>query len=45
VVEIVDRDTGEIEYRAYRQPAHAQEFAAEVDAIPITWDELLVRAR
>jgi len=45
VPELVDRNTGEIEYRAYRQPAQAQEFAAEVDAIPITWDELLASAR
>jgi hypothetical protein len=45
VPELVDRNTGEIEYRAYRQHAHAQGFAAEVDAIPITWDELLASAR
>ena len=45
VLELVDRSTGETEYRAYRDQAHADAFAAETDAIPITWDAVLERAR
>jgi hypothetical protein len=43
--ELVDRNTGEVEYRAYRQQAQADAFAAEADAIPITWDALRERVR
>lgn len=45
VPELIDRNTGEVEYRAYRQQMHAERFAAEVNAIPVSWDELLGRAR
>ena len=45
VRELVDRKTGETEYRAYRQQAHADAFAAETDATPMTWDAVLEQAR
>jgi hypothetical protein len=45
VPELVDRNTGETEYRAYRQQAHAGAFAAEVHATPVTWDAVLEKAR
>jgi hypothetical protein len=45
VSELVDRNTGEVEYRAYRQQADAEAFALETRAVPIGWDEVLERAR
>jgi len=45
VSELVDRNTGETEYRAYRQQADAQAFGAETRTVPIAWDEVLERAR
>ena len=45
VSELVDRNTGEREYRAYRQQADAQAFGAETRTVPIAWDEVLERAR
>jgi hypothetical protein len=45
VSELVDRNTGETEYRAYRQQADAEGFAVETRAVPIAWDEVLERAR
>lgn len=45
VPELVDRNTGETEYRAYRHQLHADAFAAETGATPITWDAVLEQAR
>jgi len=45
VQELVDRKTGETEYRAYRHQADADAFAAEALATPITWDAVLDLAR
>jgi hypothetical protein len=45
VPELVDRNTGETEYRAYRLQEHATAFAAETHATPITWDAVLEKAR
>ena len=45
VPELVDRHTGEMEYRAYRDRTHAEGFAAETDAMPIGWETVLERAR
>src|SRR5215208_1577550 len=35
---IVDRNTGETDYRAYRVPAEAAAAAAELHAMPLGWD-------
>ena len=45
VPEVVDRNTGETDYRAYSQQPDADAFAAEVHATPITWDAVLEQAR
>jgi len=45
VQELVDRNTGETEYRAYRRQADAEAFAVEARTLPIAWDEVLERAR
>jgi hypothetical protein len=45
VPEVVDRTTGETDYRAYRQQADAAAYAAEVHAQPIGWDAVLEQAR
>jgi hypothetical protein len=45
VPEVVDRNTGEIDYRAYSRQPDANAFAAEVHATPITWDAVLEQAR
>jgi len=45
VTEVVDRATGETDYRAYRDQTAAAAYAAEVHAQPITWDAVLEQAR
>ena len=45
VSEIVDRNTGETEYRAYGQHADAQTAAAELHTTPVSWDAVLNKAR
>ncbi|HMF94694.1 MAG TPA: hypothetical protein VKE96_10380 [Vicinamibacterales bacterium] len=45
VSEVVDRKTGEADYRAYRGRAEADAYAAETHVMPIDWDEVLNRAR
>lgn len=45
VPEIVDRSTGETEYRAYGQEADAQTAAAELHTTPLSWDAVLDKAR
>jgi hypothetical protein len=45
VPEVVDQNTGETDYRAYRQQQDAATFAAEVHATPIPWDAVLETAR
>jgi hypothetical protein len=45
VPELVDRNTGEVEYRAYRLQTAAVAFASETRALPIAWNEVLERAR
>ena len=45
VPELVDRNTGETEYRAYRLREHADAFAAEAHAMAIGWDGVLENAR
>jgi hypothetical protein len=45
VSEVVDRKTGETDYRAYRDKAEADAYAAEVHTTPIGWDAVLDKAR
>jgi len=45
VSEVIDRNTGETDYRAYRVKAEADAYAAEAHATPIDWDAVLNRAR
>ena len=45
VTELVDRNTGETEYRAYRLQEDADAFAAQAHATPINWDTVLEKAR
>ena len=45
VPEIVDRNTGETDYRAYRQQADADAAAAELHTTPLGWDAVLDKAR
>ena len=45
VPEVVDRNTNEIDYRAYRDSADAAAFATEVHATPIVWNAVLEEAR
>jgi hypothetical protein len=42
---IVDRKTGESDYRAYRVQAEAQTAAADLRTAPLSWDAVLERAR
>ena len=44
VKEIVDRKTGETDYRAYRVKAEADAYAAEVHTTPVGWDAVLAQA-
>lgn len=45
VPEVVDRNTGETDYRAYHEKANADAAAAELHATPISWDTVLDQAR
>ena len=45
VSEVVDRNTGETDYRAYSQQTDAAAFAAETHATPIAWNAVLEQAR
>jgi hypothetical protein len=45
VPEIVDRNTGETEYRAYRLRADADAAAADLHTTPLSWDAVLDAAR
>src|SRR5262245_16297754 len=45
VTDVVDRKTGETDYRAYRIKAGADAYAAEAQTTPIGWDAVLERAR
>jgi hypothetical protein len=45
VSQIVERNTGEIEYRAYGHQADAQSAAAELNSAPLSWNEVLDKAR
>jgi hypothetical protein len=45
VTEIVDRKTGETDYRAYREKADADAYAAQAHATPIDWNSVLDKAR
>jgi hypothetical protein len=42
---VVDRQTNETEYRAYRQEADAVAAAAGLHVMPVTWDAVLDKAR
>jgi hypothetical protein len=42
---LVDRDTGESDYRAFRSQADAGATGAEMHATPLTWDAVLDQAR
>jgi hypothetical protein len=44
VREVVDRNTNETDYRAYRVKAEADAYAAQVDTTPIGWDAVLAQA-
>lgn len=44
-VPIVNRDTGERDYRAYLQKADADAAAAELHSVPIDWKTVLEKAR
>jgi hypothetical protein len=41
VAELLDRDTGETDYRAYRHEEDAKAAAIELHATPISWDAVL----
>jgi hypothetical protein len=45
VSELVDRNTGETEYRAYRLQADARTAAAELRTTPVTWGAVLANAQ
>ena len=45
VSEVVDRNTGEREFRAYRLQADAQSAAAQLQTTPIAWDAVLAQAQ
>jgi hypothetical protein len=45
VSEVVDRKNGETDYRAYKVKTEADAYAALSHASPITWDEVLDKAR
>jgi hypothetical protein len=42
---VVNRDTGERDYRVYLQKADADAAAAEVQSVPIDWTTVLEKAR
>jgi hypothetical protein len=44
VSEVVDRKTGETDYRAYRVKVEAEAYAAQVHTTPIGWDAVLAQA-
>ena len=44
VSDVVDRKTGETDYRAYRVKAEADAYAAQVRTTPIGWDAVLAGA-
>jgi hypothetical protein len=44
VSELVDQNTGETEYRAYREQTDAAAFAAEAHAVPVGWNAVLEQA-
>ncbi|MBW8866174.1 MAG: hypothetical protein JF610_02415 [Acidobacteria bacterium] len=44
VSEVVDRNTNETDYRAYRVKAEADAYAAQVHTTPIGWDAVLAQA-
>jgi hypothetical protein len=45
VSDVVDRKSGETDYRAYTVKTEADAYAALSHASPITWDEVLDKAR
>jgi hypothetical protein len=45
VAEVVDRNTNETEYRAYREQAQADAAAAELHTTPLSWDAVVDQAR
>jgi hypothetical protein len=45
VAEVVDRNTGETEYRTYRNEDEARSAAAELHTTALSWDEVLDTAR
>ena len=44
VSQVVDRNTNETDYRAYRVKAEADAYAAQVHTTPIGWDAVLAQA-
>jgi copper chaperone NosL len=44
VKEVVDRNTGETDYRAYKEQAHANLAAAELHAQYVRWNDVLAEA-
>jgi hypothetical protein len=44
VSDVVDRNTNETDYRAYRVKAEADAYAAQVHTTPIGWDAVLAQA-
>jgi NosL protein len=45
VSEVLDRNTGESDYRAYQEQADAAAFAAETHATLVAWNAVLEQAR
>ena len=45
VAEVVDRNTGETEYRSYRDEDKARSAAAELRTTVVSWDDVLENAR
>lgn len=45
VAELVDRNTGETDYRAYDEENNALAAAAERGTMPVSWDAVLAKAR
>jgi hypothetical protein len=45
VAEVVDRNTGETEYRSYNDETEARSAAAELQTTLLSWDEVLDKAR
>jgi hypothetical protein len=44
VPEVVDRNTGETDYRAFRQQADADRAASELNATWVRWTDVLGKA-